>query len=143
MRRDAAGLAGQATLTPQRLTPAEIVADLPPGSNDIAYVGAWTPLGRAVFRYRKRLFHALPLGDARAARGYVWGRVGSGPREVARAILLDATRNEMLAERLCRPYTWEVVSQLAPEGFALPREEVLNWIETRPSETSRDPETSG
>jgi hypothetical protein len=51
------------------------------------------------------------------------------PREVARAILFDATGNEMLAERLCRPFTWEVVSKLPPDGFQITREDVLAWVE--------------
>lgn len=31
----------------------------------------------------------------------------------------------MLAERLCRPFTWEVVSKLPPEEFCVTRADVL------------------
>lgn len=123
---------GQAILTSGRMTPAELVTELNPRTSETMYVGGWTPLGRAVFSYRDRQFHCLPLSDGAAARGYAWGQTGSAAREVARAILLDATGNEMLAERLCRPYTWKVISRLQPGGFVLARSKVLEWIESWP-----------
>lgn len=97
------------------------------------YLGAWTPLGRAVFRETDGELEPLPLPESAQLRGYTWGRQGSGPRDLARAILLDATANPMLAERLCRPFTWEVVSLLPVDGFKLTLEEVLTWTETRGS----------
>jgi hypothetical protein len=97
--------------------------------SETAYVGGWTPLGRAVFTHADGELQALRLSQPALVRGYAWGRAGSGPREVARAILLDATGNEMLAERLCRPYTWEVISQLPTEGFRITKKEVLAWID--------------
>jgi hypothetical protein len=50
---------------------------------------------------------------------------------VARAILIDATGNEMLAERLCRPFTWDVVSKLPPDEFCFTGADVLAWVEGR------------
>ena len=108
--------------------PAVAVGD-PPDSREIVYVGKATALGRAVVVERGEFGRPLALGDAALVRGYSWGRAGIGPRELARAILIDATGNEMLAERLCRPLTWEVIGNLSPDGFRLGRSEVLAWIE--------------
>jgi hypothetical protein len=121
---------GHTTALRERQTAADLsVSDPGEDASEIAYVGSWTPLGRAVFRHTDGELQALRLSQPALVRGYAWGRAGSGPREVARAILLDATGNEMLAERLCRPYTWEVISQLPNDGFRITRKEVLAWIE--------------
>jgi hypothetical protein len=114
----------------ERETPADLLSSDPAEDpSEITYVGGWTPLGRAVFTYADGQLRALRLSQPALVRGYAWGRAGFGPREVARAILLDVTGNEMLAERLCRPYTWEVISQLPTEGFRITRKEVLAWLE--------------
>jgi hypothetical protein len=96
---------------------------------EAVYVGRSTPLGRIVFVDRGEGPRPLALRDAFPSRGYAWGRAGAGPREVARAILLDATGNEMLSERLCRPLTWDLISHLPPDYFRLTRAEVLAWVE--------------
>jgi hypothetical protein len=108
--------------------PPVIVGD-PPDRREIVYVGKSTALGRVVVVEGGELGRPLALGDAALIRGYSWGRGGIGPRELARAILIEATGNEMLVERLCRPLTWEVIGKLPPDGFRLERSEVLAWIE--------------
>lgn len=95
---------------------------------EVAYVGEWTPLGRAVVIEQGEELRPLPIAESARIRGYAWGRAGTGPREVARAILLDTTGNPMLAERLCRPLTWEVVANLPGDGFRLTRREVEEWV---------------
>lgn len=101
------------------------------GTAEATYVGKWTPLGRAVFLEQDGMACPLRLSESPLAHGYAWGRTGTVPREVARAILLDATHNEMLAERLCRPLTWEVIARLPAEGFRITRTEILAWVEGR------------
>jgi hypothetical protein len=98
---------------------------------EVAYVGEWTPLGRAVLVQEHDETRPLRLAESALAHGYVWGRAGAGPREVARAILIDATGNEMLAERLCRPLTWEVITELPAGGFRLSKAEILGWVADR------------
>ncbi len=98
-----------------------------------AYLGEWTPLGRTVVIVDGERCQPLPLRDSAQIGGYAWGRGGAVPREVARAILIDATGNPMLAERLCRPMTWEIVSALPSGGFRLTRTEVLDWVGAQPS----------
>jgi hypothetical protein len=96
---------------------------------DAVYLGRSTALGRIVFVDRGDGPRPLPLRDASPSQSYAWGRGGAGPREVARAILLDATGNEMLSERLCRPLTWDLVSHLPHDYFRLTSVEVLAWVE--------------
>lgn len=102
--------------------------EIAPEATEIAYVGEWTPLGRTVVIEEGERRRPLPMRDSAQIGGYAWGRAGAVPREVARAILTDATGNQMLARRLCRPLTWEVVSQLPAGGFRLTRSEVLEWV---------------
>jgi hypothetical protein len=94
------------------------------------YVGEWTTIGRTVVVEVGESRELLAMRPTQIG-GYAWGRAGVLPREVARAILLDATDNPMLAERLCRPLTWEVIAALPVEGFRLTRAEVLSWVENR------------
>ncbi len=95
-----------------------------------SYIGVTTAFGKTIFIGDARSLQTLRLGGSALTSGYnTWGRAGPGPREVARAILIDATGNEMLAERLCRPFTWEVVSKLPADEFCITRKEVLAWVE--------------
>lgn len=98
---------------------------------EVSYIGVTTAFDKTVFVDGEGGLQALRLAGSTLPAGYAWGRVGSGPREVARAILLNATGNEMLAERLCRPFTWEVVSQLPSDSFCISCKDVLAWVEGR------------
>lgn len=95
-----------------------------------SYIGVTTAYGKTIFVGDEAGLRTLRLGGPALTAGYTWGRAGLGPREVARAILIDATGNEMLAERLCRPFTWEVVSKLAADEFCITRADVLTWVES-------------
>jgi hypothetical protein len=59
---------------------------------------------------------------------YAWGRPGIGARELARALLFDATGSDVLAERFCRDLTHEIVARLPEREFALERNEILAWL---------------
>ncbi|HEX6458620.1 MAG TPA: DUF6166 domain-containing protein [Thermoleophilaceae bacterium] len=94
------------------------------------YIGVADWWGRHVWLEQGGTRSSLPYrGDEMAL--YVWGRRGIGARELARAILVDATGSVALAERLCRDFTHEVVAELPEVGFELDREQVLDWIELR------------
>jgi hypothetical protein len=101
-----------------------------------SYIGVTTAFGKTVFIGDEAGLQTLSLGGSALTIGYTWGRTGPGPREVARAILIDATGNEMLAERLCRPFTWEVVSKLPADEFCIPRKDVLAWVEDQGTASS-------
>jgi hypothetical protein len=76
---------------------------------------------------------ALPYrGDAPLA-GFAWGRNGMAARELARALIEDATDSPALAERHCRELTHAVIAQLPALGFELTRAELLAWLEAEPA----------
>jgi translation elongation factor EF-4 len=54
-----------------------------------------------------------------------------GSRDLARSLLCHALGSEVLAERLCREFAWEVVVTLPWVGFCLTRARVTAWIEDR------------
>jgi hypothetical protein len=74
---------------------------------------------------------SVPLhacGDELIA-GFSWGCRGIAPRELARAILADATGSPALAERYCREFTHGVVAGLPRWGFELDGAAVLRWLD--------------
>lgn len=76
---------------------------------------------------------ALPYhGEARLA-SFAWGRNGLAARELARALIEDATGSPALAERHCRELTHSVVAELPVLGFELTRQDVLGWLESEPA----------
>jgi hypothetical protein len=99
------------------------------GTTESAYVGRRTPFGPAVFVAEGKVGHPLPLSDAFPVRAYSWGTPGSKPVALAYAILRDATGDELLSERLCRAFTWQVVGALPADYFRLERTEVLAWVD--------------
>jgi hypothetical protein len=58
-----------------------------------------------------------------------WGRNGLAARELARALIEDATGSPALAERHCRELTHAVIAELPALGFELTRDDVLAWLE--------------
>ena len=69
-------------------------------------------------------------GDDRLV-GFAWGRRGLGTKNLAEAMLADATGNPMLAARLSRDLAIEVVAELDEGSFELGRDDVLAWVRAR------------
>jgi hypothetical protein len=59
--------------------------------------------------------------------GFEWGFVGSGPSQLALAILAAATENDTLALALHNSFTWQVVTKLPHEHWYLHQLDVLMW----------------
>jgi len=95
------------------------------------YVGEEVPFGRIVWVDDGVVRRLLPLRCEDRAVGYVWGRAGRSARDLARSILCDALNNDVLAERLCRDFTCDVVRALAWDGFQLSQRDVVAWVEAR------------
>ena len=61
--------------------------------------------------------------------GYSWGYGGSGPSQLALALLLDVTQDEALAVELYQSYKREVVAEMNINfGWHLTTFEVEHWI---------------
>lgn len=56
--------------------------------------------------------------------GFEWGYGGSGPAQLALALLADALGDDEEALRLHQPFKWDVVSRLPEEGWRLRSEDV-------------------
>jgi hypothetical protein len=94
-----------------------------------------SPTGGDACLGRTRRHPRLPLPPRQDPRvSYAWGRSGIGARELARALLFDATNNAALSERYCRDFTHEILAHLPEPEFVLRRDEILAWIAERPGQ---------
>lgn len=65
--------------------------------------------------------------------GFQWGYAGSGPAQLALALLLHATRgNRECAIDLYQRYKRDVVSQWEQSGWVTTRAQILRWIGEQP-----------
>jgi hypothetical protein len=98
-------------------------------SATLRYVGVADWWGFHVWIEEGSARRALPYRGEEPIAGFSWGRAGLGARELARAIIEDATGSPALAERHCRPMTHALIAQLPALGFELERDDVLAWLE--------------
>lgn len=108
------------------------------------YVGI-RPGGEAIVEIHgpDRVRRLNPRYDLRnhSPDGFEWGYGGSGPAQLALAILCDATGNDQLAQRLYQKFKFAVIAR-QPQGgrFCLPQASVLEWVEGHDQEQERDPD---
>ena len=98
-------------------------------TDTVRYVGVADWWGRHVWVERDGVRSALHACGEELIASFAWGTRGIAARELARAILADATGNPALAERYCRDLTHAVVAGLPRTGFELDRDDVLAWLE--------------
>jgi hypothetical protein len=103
----------------------------PPG-RATHYRGVADWWGRHVWVERDGIRGSLSRHGEDSRVSYAWGRSGLGARELARALLFDATDNAALSERYCRDFTHEVLAHLPEPEFVLGRDDILAWIAERP-----------
>lgn len=60
--------------------------------------------------------------------GFNWGYCGSGPAQLALAILLDATGQKELTERLYQDFKREVIAGLDRDNWFITQEVVHEWV---------------
>jgi hypothetical protein len=78
--------------------------------------------------------HDLPLDPRRSQKvwnhspdGFQWGYEGSGPAQLALAILLDVTGDEGLSVRLHQDFKRDKIAQLE-DSFVLTEDEIRDWL---------------
>lgn len=59
--------------------------------------------------------------------GFEWGYGGSGPAQLALAILLDALADIEHATRLFQAFKWAKIAGYPKHGFVITEDEVLSW----------------
>jgi hypothetical protein len=67
--------------------------------------------------------------------GFEWGYGGSGPAQLALALLADALREDQLARNYHQEFKWKVISQL-PDSWTLTASEVRKFVATLQQENS-------
>lgn len=95
------------------------------------YVGRRTAEGCVVGVRRGRHMRPLPPRNDvwnHSPTGFEWGYGGSGPAQLALAILCDATGDVVVAAILHQAYTSAVVACLPAAGWEIPWSEVADWI---------------
>lgn len=61
--------------------------------------------------------------------GFAWGYGGSGPAQLALAVLADATGDDELAGWLYQSFKWQRIAKLDQDmGWELTHDEVLSWV---------------
>jgi len=61
--------------------------------------------------------------------GFSWGYIGSGPSQLALALLLDIGLNESRAGYLCNLFLWRVVAGWDKSGeWKITTEEICQWV---------------
>lgn len=93
------------------------------------YVGFRTAGTAEVRRIRQGRRMVLPLRldlDNHSPTGFEWGYGGSGPAQLALAILADALLDDQRAIKLHQPFKWKVIAALDRErSWILSRATVL------------------
>ena len=98
-------------------------------TDTVRYVGISDWWGRHVWVERDGVRTALHACGDELIAGFSWGCRGIAARELARAVLADATGSPAVAERYCRDLTHAIVADLPRAGFELDRADVLAWLE--------------
>ena len=102
-----------------------------PTRTETRFVGVADWWGRRVWVEQGGTRRMLRQSGEDRLVGFSWGRRGLGSRQLAEAMLADATGNPMLAQRLSRDLAIEVVAELDEGGFELGSSEVLAWVSRR------------
>ena len=64
--------------------------------------------------------------------GFQWGYLGSGPAQLALAILLDVTKDDELSLRHYQDFKYLVIANLG-DDWVITRDEVIEWLDSRES----------
>lgn len=83
---------------------------------------------------RKRM-HKRPITPSRSLKvwnhsptGFEFGYGGSGPAQLALAILLDFTNDNELSVKLHQNFKWDFISHLKHPGGEITATKIRNWI---------------
>lgn len=70
--------------------------------------------------------------------GFEWGYGGSGPSQLALAMLADACRADVVAQRHYQAFKREVLSTLPYSCWIIHRSQVLSWLRERQAHDQAD-----
>jgi Family of unknown function (DUF6166) len=61
--------------------------------------------------------------------GFQWSYEGSGPAQLALALLADATRDDALAQRHYQDFKREIIAPLQGDHWRITPAEIIRWVE--------------
>lgn len=62
--------------------------------------------------------------------GFAWGYGGSGPAQLALALVMDACQDPYVSQNVYMDFKWEVISRLDKnKGWKMTSEDILKYIE--------------
>ena len=105
----------------------------------VSYEGKRTSTGTVVTRQSAEQTE-LPLRldlAYHSPTGFEWSYGGSGPAQLALALLADALEDEAAAQALHQCFKWEVVAKLPQEGWRLTQESIREVV--RDLQTTANP----
>ena len=73
--------------------------------------------------------------------GFNWGYGGSGPAQLALALLLDAGLSNQDAVALHQRFKWDVIAKLPQTDFIIDANRVLAWIKQHHETADAEPES--
>lgn len=104
------------------------------------YIGARVPGGPIVAveeNGNREILSAIPSRKLinHSPTGFEWGYGGSGPAQLALALLLDATGDEEIARRYYQDFKWQVVARWGRyNGFQITQDEIRRWLREQGAE---------
>lgn len=70
--------------------------------------------------------------------GFSWGYAGSGPAQLALALLLDVTDDEFIALTYYQDFKWQVVAKWdTQQNWYMTSRQVLDWLSTQAAQRAR------
>jgi hypothetical protein len=101
------------------------------------YEGRRTSDGCEVWRVRggvkTHLPHRLDLWN-HSPTGLEWGYGGSGPAQLALALLADVLRDDLQAVEYHQAFKWQKVAPIGMDSWRMTADEILKWCEEHDQE---------
>ena len=105
------------------------------GAGNTVYRGYRGPMGATVTVEREGQVRELPMRlDLRnhSPSGLEWGYLGSGPSQLALAILADGTRDDQYATKHYQQFKMDVISTIQTPSIEIPESQVEQWVRNNP-----------
>ena len=124
-------------------TPLSIITPTPGAQSDRFYTGQ-----RTVFGVTVHCLDCYATGNSTHSRslpprfdlqnhspdGFEWGYGGSGPSQLALALLASLTGDDAYACAMYQTYKWEVVCALPKQGWVIDGPQLREWVAQHPLE---------
>ena len=68
--------------------------------------------------------------------GFSWGYAGSGPAQLALALLLETT-DGMEAMKYYQAFKWDIIARLGDGDFTMPADVIYDWLDKQRSSENK------